>query len=59
MLAIDGTVLVHTPPVVALDNVIVLPTHTDEGPVITPALTVGLIVIVFVVEKVPHVLEMV
>ena len=50
---------VHTPPVVAFARVIVAPTHTFDGPVMTPAVVVEPISIVFVAVAAPHELDIV
>ena len=44
--AIEGTVLLHTPPAVASDNVVVVPIHTLTGPDGVMAAGVGLTVTV-------------
>jgi hypothetical protein len=36
--AIEGLLLLHTPPVAVLESAIVLPTHRLDGPVMAPAL---------------------
>ena len=48
--------LLHVPPPTLLVKVVVNPTHTADVPVIVPAFGRGLIVIVFVVDAVPHTL---
>ena len=52
--AIAGFADVHTPPLVALLSVVVLPWHTTEAPVIVPAFASAPTVMVLVVNAVPH-----
>jgi hypothetical protein len=51
--AIAVLLLLHVPPLVAFDNVIVLPRHTVDGPVMMPALAAGLTVSVAVAWQLP------
>ncbi len=48
--------LLHTPPVVAFDNVVVLPAHTVAVPVIVPPDGSGLTVTTCVVVALPQLL---
>lgn len=56
IVATDVLVLLHAPPGVASDKVIVLPVHTLVGPVIVPAVRYAPIVITFVATYEPHAL---
>lgn len=54
MVAILGKVLLHVPPVVALDSVILAATQTVVGPVIGDTVPVALTVTLSVAATVPH-----
>lgn len=57
-IAAAGLLLVHDPPEVPLLNkLIVEPVHTDEGPLIVPALATGLTVTLYVANDEPQVFE--
>lgn len=54
--AIPGLLLLHEPPGVPLVmRLIVEPAHTDEGPLIVPALAAGLTVTLYVANDDPQV----
>ena len=57
--AIEVAVLLQTPPVVALDNVMVLPAQTDATPGVITAGAVGVVIteIEVVAALVPQILE--
>ena len=49
-------VVAHVPPDTLSVNVVALPPHNTDAPVITPEIGAGLMVIVFVVESAPQAL---
>jgi hypothetical protein len=53
IVATDGVLLLHVPPEVASDNVMVVPAHNEVGPVIVPADAAGLTVTVVETVQVP------
>jgi hypothetical protein len=57
--ATAGTVLLQIPPVAVVVREMVLPTHTEPGPVIAPATGTGSIVTILVAYTVPHIFVMV
>ena len=54
--AIDGLLLVHTPPVVASPRVMLLPAHSKVAPDIAATTGAGLMVSALVVVPVPQIL---
>jgi hypothetical protein len=57
ILAIEGVLLTHVPPVMVLVRVVVDPLHTEVAPESVPAVAEVVMVITLVVNAVPHALD--
>lgn len=55
--ATDGLLLLHVPPLPVVNNCVTVPAHIEEDPVIVPAFTPGLTLILYDVNDEPQVFE--